>query len=74
MAKGRRFQHQTQTEDTTFEIDNSLIGKVKFSSDNNIVIYLVLVGVFSLILFFIYAKYWHKNVKIKWRNRKAKRR
>ena len=76
MAKGGRHfrQQQTQTEDTTFEVDNSLVGKVKFSSDNNIVVYSVLIGVFVLILFFIYAKYWHKNVKIKWRNRKTRRR
>jgi len=70
MAKGgQHYQHQTQTEDTTFEVDNSLIGKWKFSSDSSIVIYMII----GLAAFFIYAKYWHKNVKIKWRNRKARK-
>ena len=70
IAKGnphyQQRQTQTEVEDTSFEVDNSLIGKWKFSSGSSIVIYLII----GLAFFIVYSKYWHKPFVKKIRRRK----
>lgn len=66
-------KNQTK-QSTTIEFDNPLLGKGKIESGNIYIVWVGMLLVFGLIFFFIYLKYGHKKVMIKWRNRKRKKR
>lgn len=57
---------------TTLEFDNPLFGKGEITSTDTNIVWVGMFLIFALAFFFVYLKYGHKKVMVKWRNRKRK--